>query len=449
MSVQIDLPKGRFDGHARNKLGQLEPDDLLHRVGPGSPCGEYLRRFWQPIALASMVKDRPLRLRRLGENLVLFRERGGRLGLLHLNCCHRNASLEYGVIEEGGIRCCYHGWKYDIDGTILETPAEPPTSRIRERVRQGAYPAVEYKGMIFAYFGPPAEQPPIPVLDTWDWPDDTMVPFLIPSPVNWLQVSENSIDPYHVPFLHARVTGVQFQDNFGHIGVINYHERDIGFFYTTARRVGPMIWVRVHDHLFPNFSQNGGMWTEGDQSVYFARTGLTRWVVPVDDTNTIVIAWRHFNKETDPFARGDPSQCGYDSVDFYGQTGHRPYELKQSNPGDYEAWGGQGPITVHARENLGHSDQGVASLRRRLRNAIRKLEAGEAPLQPSLRGAPVHTYAGDTVLAIPKSNEDDRALCDRVSQRMAEIYRSGDGLMGEARRTHIVAGLKELERSRG
>ena len=114
------------------------PDDELVRVGPGTPCGEYLRRFWQPVAFARDLGDVPLRIRIMSEDLVVFRDRAGRVGLLQLHCAHRGTSLEYGLIAERGIRCCYHGWLYDVDGTILETPGEPTVSTLKDRLCQGA-----------------------------------------------------------------------------------------------------------------------------------------------------------------------------------------------------------------------------------------------------------------------------------------------------------------------
>lgn len=446
--MPVTLPQGRFDGYARNRMAALAPDDEITRIGPGAPCGEYLRRFWMPIALTSMVTDLPLRLRRMGEDLVLFRDRTGTLGLLHLLCAHRNASLEFGIIEQTGIRCCYHGWLFGPDGRILETPGEPKTSTICDRLTQGAYPVVDYKGIVFAYFGPIADMPPFTVFDTMDLPDDTMAPFLIPSPVNWVQVFENSIDPYHVTFLHTRVSGVQFQENLVNLPVVDYHERAAGngVFYTSTRRVDDLVWFRVHDHMLPNFSQNGGMHVEGNDSTYFVRTGLTRWVVPVDDTNTITIAWRHFNTETDPHGKGRPDLCGYNTVDFYGQTGDRPYEQRQRSPGDYEVWVSQGPITVHAREHLAHTDAGIALYRRRLRRAIRRMTEGGIPQQPTDGVVfPVPTYGGDTVLRAPMRSNDDRAWMSALSRRVAEIYRSGDALLGEKRVAHIRAGLAALE----
>jgi phenylpropionate dioxygenase-like ring-hydroxylating dioxygenase large terminal subunit len=447
-SDSVTLPSGSFKGYERNGLAALPPDDELTRVGPQTPCGEYLRRFWMPIALTSMVGDLPLRLRRMGEDLVLFRDRGGKYGLLHLLCCHRNASLEFGIVEDHGIRCCYHGWLFDVDGTILDTPGEPQTSRIRHNLAQGAYPVVEHQGMVFAYFGPIAEMPPFPLMDMMDQPDNRMVPFLIPSPCNWLQVFENSTDPYHVTFLHTRVSGVQFQENLANLPVVDYHERagGNGVFFTSTRRVGDLVWFRVHDHMLPNFSQNGGMHVEGSAPTYFVRTGLTRWVVPIDDTNTITIAWRHFNRETDPHGKGRPELCGYNSVDFYGQTDQRSYEERQRNPGDYEVWCSQGSITVHAREHLAFTDAGVAAYRRRLRRAIRRHRDGERPIQPTDGvAAPVPTYGGDTVLHAPLHSNDDRGWMSDLSKRVAEVYRSGDDAVGEARRSKIREGLVRLE----
>ena len=247
-------------------------------------------------------------------------------------------------------------------------------------------------------------------------------------------------------FLHSRVSGIQFQNEFQLMPVFNYFERPNGAFYTSARRVDDKVWIRVHDHLIPNFSQNGGMFTQGDQEeLYFARAGLTRWIVPVDDGNSLYIAYRHFNKETDPLGLGERDKVGYNTIDFYGQTDERSYEEAQVSPGDYEVWVGQGAITVHDRENLGHTDQGVSAYRQRLRNAIQKLQEGEEPMQPTELGLPIPTYAGDTILRAPKNNTDDRQLRADLSQKVAEIFRSGDELIGEERDEHIKLQLRELD----
>src|SRR6202162_1315442 len=143
-------------------------DEELTRVGPGTPCGEYLRRFWKPVILTQELGEVPRRLRIVGEDLVAFRDKSGAIGLLELHCPHRGTSLEFGLVGDKGIRCCYHGWLFDCDGAILETPGEPADSTLKDRLYHGAYPVHEYAGLVFAYMGPPDKQPAFPVLDTYD-----------------------------------------------------------------------------------------------------------------------------------------------------------------------------------------------------------------------------------------------------------------------------------------
>src|SRR5580704_2198081 len=197
-----------YNGYA--VAAPMKEDEELTHVGPRTPGGEYLRRFWHPVAMSAQLKEHPVAIRILGEDLVIFRDGGGAVGLLGRHCAHRRASLEFGRIETRGLRCCYHGWHFDVDGTILETPGEPEGSDISSKICQPAYPVMEVKGLIFAYMGPPEERPEFPWFDSFDIPDHDLVPYAIHSPCNWLQESENSIDPVHSVFLHGRVNGPQF-----------------------------------------------------------------------------------------------------------------------------------------------------------------------------------------------------------------------------------------------
>ena len=149
----FDVSDGNFRGHARRPVWTQDPDPELTEVGPFTPCGEYLRRYWMPVAMTDQVDDLPYRIRVLGEDLILFREKGGRLGLVHMHCCHRNMSLEFGIVEEGGIRCSYHGWKYALDGTIIETPCEPPASQVKNTRCLGAYPVSSTKDLLSPIWG--------------------------------------------------------------------------------------------------------------------------------------------------------------------------------------------------------------------------------------------------------------------------------------------------------
>jgi phenylpropionate dioxygenase-like ring-hydroxylating dioxygenase large terminal subunit len=420
-------------------------DDELSRVGPGTPCGEYMRRYWHPILLSSELKDLPRAIRILGEDLVVYRDLSGGVGLVHKHCPHRGMSLEYGMPAQKGIRCAYHGWLIGNDGRVLETPGEPVTSRMKDGICTGAYKVIEFQGLIFAYFGPPELEPEFPHFDVYDMANNAMKPYQIMSACNWLQVSENSVDPFHTPFLHTRISGPHFADVFAELPVIDYHRRDFGLFYTNARRIGPFIWCRVHDHLFPNFSQNGSTYEKAKAVRYFGRPSLTRWVTPIDDTHSYVIAFRHFNDRDDPLHEGSMDQTGWEKTDFYGQGPHLPLEMRQRKPGDYDAWMSQGPINSHARENLGTTDQGVTMLRRWHRDNIRALAGGTQPPAWKKSGdRHVATFAGDTVLRIPPSNVDDRKLVLDTSKRIAEAYLAHQHLPDEERRTRITAQLAPL-----
>lgn len=386
-----------------HKRSVPEPDRELTSVGPDTPCGEWMRRAWQPIAMSQELGDLPLALRILGEDLVLFRDKSGRLGLLHKHCSHRGASLEYGVIMECGISCCYHGWHFDVDGRILDTPAEPPESQIKHRLRHGAYPVREFDGLIFAWMGPTEAMTDLPIYDVSKIEGTTAVPFSIEMPCNWLQVYENTQDPVHVVYLHTRMSGAQFGDASGAEQVIDYRETPLGMANVQTRRWGDHLWTRMVETILPNANQTGAIWEAADHAKLFQRSSLLRWMVPVDDTRTVILGWRFFRAELDPSGQGDPSKVGKQSIDFIGQVEDRPYEQRQRQPGDYEVQVSQRPIAVHALENLASSDRGVATLRRLIRRSIRKSAANqEAPLRttpPPVNGA-IGTFCQDTVWPI-------------------------------------------------
>jgi nitrite reductase/ring-hydroxylating ferredoxin subunit len=390
-----------YNGYYRS-IPKIEDVELTH-VGPGTACGEYLRRFWHPVCLSEQLHDLPLGLRILGEDLVVFRDLSGDIGLLHRHCSHRRASLEYGVISEHGIRCCYHGWLYDVDGTILETPGEPVDSTIRKRLCHGAYPVIEYKGLVFAYMGPFSTKPDFPIYDSMEMPGNEMVPYAIDMPCNWLQVNENPMDPYHAVYLHSRATGVQFKKSWDTEGIVEWHwmPNKVGIFLTDTRRWQEFIWARTAELFPPNFAQPSDFNQDASRETFFARACASKWVVPVDNTNSKLIAWRHFNDMIG--SEPDYNKIGVNKVDFVGQTGdERSFEEQQREPGDYEAQVGQGSITIHDEEQLGTTDAGVAMLRGLLRSQIRMLAQGTAPLKPDLNTeGRIPTYTGDFVVKVP------------------------------------------------
>ena len=202
--------------------GRPAPSHKKHltEVGPGTPMGELMRRYWHPVGLVSDATDTPRKLRVLGEDLILFRDKGGRPGLIHPNCAHRGASLYYGKVEERGIRCCYHGWMFDVEGRCVEQPCEPEGGRARDKVRQPWYPLQELYGLIWAYMGPPDKKPVLPRYECLETlaegefleTDDNSIggggPKIIPC--NWLQHYDNLVDPFHVVVLHSTFSGTQF-----------------------------------------------------------------------------------------------------------------------------------------------------------------------------------------------------------------------------------------------
>jgi len=396
---------------------EVPADDAeLTRVGPGTPCGEYLRRFWQPVAFARDLRDVPLRLRIMGEDVVLFRDQSGRVGLLHLHCSHRGTSLEYGIIAERGIRCCYHGWLYDVDGTVLETPGEPAGSTYRHRICQGAYPTLEYAGLLFAYFGPPARRPAFPIYDTFDVPGFELRPAArFALPCNWLQIKDNSMDPVHTAFLHALSSGYQFTAAFGQVPEMEWQETPVGMIYVATRRVGELVWVRVADFMAPNVHQFTREIEEAGEERIGHRPVIIRWAVPNDDTHTT-------NFE---LAQVDPA-WGLDAEAIarpgFGQSNDRPYEARQRYPADYDAQSSQRPIAIHALEHLASSDRGVIMLRRIVRDGIRAVARGEEPREIALaaRGV-IATHAQDTVMRMPAvaDPEADRTLLRETGRKVA------------------------------
>jgi phenylpropionate dioxygenase-like ring-hydroxylating dioxygenase large terminal subunit len=403
---------GPFAGYDQR---DVPPDDVeLTRVGAGTPCGEYLRRYWQPVAFLRELADVPLRVRLLGEDLVVFRDHAGQVGLLHLHCAHRGTSLEYGIISERGLRCCYHGWRYDVDGRCLETPGEPAGSRLRERIWQGAYPTHVFGGLVFAYLGPPGRQPPFPVYDTFGMDGYRLMPAArFELPCNWLQVKDNSMDPVHTSFLHALSSGYQFTAAFGTLAELDWLETPFGMIYIATRRVGDYVWVRVCDFMPPNVHQFTRELEEADAERIAYRPVITRWAVPNDDTHTtnFELAAIPDDWEVDEAAVAQPG---------FGQSNDRPYAERQRHPADFDAQSSQRTIAVHALEHLASTDRGVIMLRRIVRSGIRAVARGEEPFSLGRDGAVIRTLAQDTVLKIPPRPDPaaDRRLLRDTGRRV-------------------------------
>jgi nitrite reductase/ring-hydroxylating ferredoxin subunit len=432
---------GDFSARYRGRARRIAPapDAELTAVGPETPCGEYLRTAWQPVCLSAQLTDLPLPIRILGEELVAFRDGKGRVGVLHRHCAHRGASLAFGRIEACGIRCCYHGWHYDIDGTLLSAGSEPLGSAVTRNVRQGAYPAFERDGLVFAYFGDPAAVPPLPEFDTFTDATVTRAPFVLEIPCNWLQVYENAQDPVHVVWLHARHAGAHFDESNAADQELDFMPTPLGMMNVQSRRWGTRVWTRTVECVLPNLNQTGAIWETAGQAKLFQRVGLTRWIVPVDDTNSLQIGWRHLAPHLDPEGKDRPEAIGVGSIDFEGQDEAASFEQRQRRPGDYDAQVSQRPIAVHAAETLASSDRGVAMLRRLLRRALRAHAAGEGASGPATLG----TFCQDTVSDLPPT-EDDRALLRAHGAAVAQALLASADLPPEDRRAAIAQAVLAL-----
>ncbi len=363
-------------------LTQAE-NDLLTRVGPGTPCGDLLRRYWLPIApVQELTDDNPTKfVRVLGEDLVLWKDKGGHVGLIRDHCPHRGASLLYGRVEERGIACAYHGFLFDVQGNCLETPAEPSDSKFYLTVKTTAYPVQRFVGLYWAYLGTdPA--PEIPPYDVWLRKDGkrdiTVHPQL---DCNWLQAMENSADPAHLQILHQHPQPPLAESSLkvggtprGAIDTVedfDFYETPEGLMKTRRYNVGG---GEEHPILFPNILRVGS---------------TTQIRVPMDDTHTYVVFVR-FTPSANGREEAEPETLPLTYVPSYklpaGQL--HPvgrFQWNGANQGgnqlqDFMAWETQGPIMNRSAEHLATSDRGVVMFRNMLRREIEKVQRGEEPM---------------------------------------------------------------------
>jgi nitrite reductase/ring-hydroxylating ferredoxin subunit len=378
-------------------LPQASHNAELTEVGRGTPTGELLRRYWQPIGLSADAGDLPRAVRALGEDLILFRDKQGWPGLVHPRCVHRGSSLLYGRIDDAGLRCCYHGWAFDVQGRCTDQPCEPQNGLHRDKVRQPWYPVEERYGLIFAYMGPPEKKPLLPRYSALEplapgerlFTDDHnigsgrytsgLVPF------NWLQHFENIHDTGHFLWLHYFHSGAQFGSRYGELDKLDFQpwERlgDVKYRATprgvTNERVqtlpdGRTLRTLVETVLpgvrgVPNpFGKPGAIDTLG-------------FILPVDDTNFRIFTV--LRGENDEFFQRIANMRGEHERKLADDPHHY-----QRFPGDWEAQGSQGPITLHSEEHLATSDRGIMMLRRLLKQQIEALKAGKDPLNVAFDG---------------------------------------------------------------
>jgi 5,5'-dehydrodivanillate O-demethylase len=359
-------------------------NELLTRVGPGTPAGELLRRYWHPVSIAGeLTEEKPTkRVTLLGEKLVAFRlplgpgETQPRYGLVAEQCQHRRASLFYGRVEADGIRCPYHGWKYDVKGTCLETPPEPAEWAYKNEIRQPAYPVQKMAGLLFAYMGPA----PAPELPRWDClaREDGKRWVSIESVIdcNWLQPMENSVDPSHLYWLHGETAALGRE-----LGQYDEEHEFIPFEYgIVKRRISPGKKPgdppRVDEHplLFPTMLRHVSNADRGKINGRYRHNIQIR--VPIDDTHTQVYRVNFIPSNTDRSPANQDPPYEYRPL----KDEHGDYYMDIVSAQDSMAWETQGQITDRTQEHVGHGDRGIVMFRRLLREQIEVVQKGRDPM---------------------------------------------------------------------
>jgi 5,5'-dehydrodivanillate O-demethylase len=345
-------------------------NEKLSGVGPGTPVGKLLRRYWHPVAVAAELSAKPIkRVRILSEDLVLYRGEGG-YGLLAERCAHRGASLAYGRIEGDYIRCPYHGWMYTRDGKCVEQPAEPSNSTYKERIRQRAYAVDELAGLLFVYMGPqPA--PLLPAYDVLVRKDGERRLVVLPQlDCNWLQPMENSVDPTHTHYLHGAGRGKPVHGE--RPAEIKKYEFELFEYGIMKKRLaekgdGALEVVNQHPLLFPNMLRQ-----------CHGREHYLQYRVPADDTHTLFFEI-YFIESKDGSAVEQPE----DPPVHYAAPAKNPdgtYKMEKVWMQDYMAWETAGPVFERSHEHLATADRGILIYRKMLKAEIDKVKRGKDPM---------------------------------------------------------------------
>ena len=400
-----------------------EQNDFITRVGPQAPAGQLLRRYWQPVALAEELEgERPIRaVKVLGQDFVLFRDEAGELGMLDRDCPHRGADLSFGRLEDGGLRCPFHGWLFDAKGDCLQTPAEPEGSKLCTRIKQKAYPVVLRAGIVFAYLGE-GEPPAFPEFDCFVAPDSHVFAFKGLFECNWLQALEVGIDPAHASYLHRFFQDEDTSESYGKqfrgasadsqmpiTKVLREYDRPsidvkpapFGLRLTTLRELSEaQTHVRVTNVVFP----------QAFVIPMSAEMTISQWHVPVDDENCYWYAI--FTSFTGPVNK---QQMREQRLELYELPNYTSRKNKRNNYGynvqeqatetytgmgmdinvhDQWAVESQGPIQDRTREHLGTTDKGIIAFRKMLVKAIEANLAGSSDLPMVINAEQATTFSG-------------------------------------------------------
>ena len=392
-------------------------NEMVTKTGPGTPMGEVLRRYWQPVALSEEITpgSKPLQVRVMSEDLVLFRDDAGRPGLLGLHCSHRLTSLAYGRVEDGGIRCTFHGWLYDVAGRCLQQPAEPERSTFKDKVRHTAYPCQDLGGLVFAYMGPPDRKPPLPPFEGLVRGDGSRKADYHPINSNYLQNLEGALDPIHSTYLHMDNWSQMKEQVLAQPQVeVSLEETAWGLWRRSsrdamaaspgsARAISGSTSGRAAAFAYGHFFMPVGFMgirrtVSRDNGGQVTTQKTQSWYVPIDDEHCrryLVAFTAHALTDGAPVdygiartayvAPGPENDYGrdYEGVDTISGIPLRSSTEKGSLKGllfqDTMVNETQGPIADRSREHLGVGDRLLILVRRQLQQAIEDVRNGRDP----------------------------------------------------------------------
>ncbi len=385
-----------------------EENELLTRIGPGTPMGNVLRRYWIPAAMSSELPGpdcAPIRVKLLGEKLVVFRDTQGRVGLLDGFCAHRRASLFLGRNEECGIRCVYHGWKYDVEGNCVDMPSEPPESNFKDKIHLKAYPTVEMGDIIWAYLGPKELMPPPPKFEWTQVPQNCRVVAKVWEECNWLQAVEGNVDTVHASFLHRKLTPESKRAGISPDSVwlksstaprLDVKLTDYGFFYAGIRPMGQQGSFIIVNHYVLPFHQMRATTSGGHITSSLIEGHM---VVPMDDENCMDYVWRvtlagHDRAELERIERErgrSSADIGQDfrkvrnkdndwQIDREVQRTETFSGIDGINNQDQACQESMGAICDRTQEHLGSTDKAIVAVRHLLMQAVKSVQESKDPL---------------------------------------------------------------------
>lgn len=374
--------------------------------------GEVFRRYWLPFALLSELPEpdgAPLRVRLLCEDLIAFRSSDGRVGLVDAFCPHRRAPMFFGRNEEGGLRCVYHGWKFDCSGACVDMPSEPSDSLFKAKVAIKAYPTWEGGGMVWAYLGPAAVQPPPPDYELLRAPAAQRHVAKTFQDVNYLQALEGGLDTAHISFLHnSNLRAKNLPRTTDKAPRLDIERTDYGFRYAGVRQFEERQYVRTYHYLMPAQQYRGHVIAPSGQPAEYGTLHGHLWI-PIDDEHTHVYSWMYAYDPTKPLppeyitrleqeAGRGPGAIQADfrpknnrlndyGIDRRSQKSESFTGIPGTNTQDFAIQEGMGPVVDRSKEHLGTTDRAIITVRQMLLEAIETVANGEMP-----RGADPMTY---------------------------------------------------------